>query len=80
MKTLGARIKEFRERKGLNQSELARLCGVAPATISRLESGDLKDVQTAIAKRLARALSVSVDHLIGTYEEEESEPFAAVAS
>ena len=80
MTTIGARIKHFRERKGLNQSELARLCGITPATISRLESGGLKDVQTAIAKRLALALGVSIDHLAGTWEENESELLAAVGA
>jgi transcriptional regulator with XRE-family HTH domain len=70
MVQLGARIKALRERKGLNQSELARECGIAPATISRLESGDLKDVQTAIATRLAQALGVSIDYLVGRYEDE----------
>jgi len=44
---------------------------VAQATISRLESGDLQDVQTAIAKRLARVLGVSLDYLVGTYEDDE---------
>jgi transcriptional regulator with XRE-family HTH domain len=68
------RIKRLRERKGVNQSELARACGIAPATISRLESGDLKDVQTAVAKRIARTLGVSVDYLIGMYEDDDPVP------
>ena len=73
--TLGERIKALRERKGWSQSELARQCDIAQATISRLESGDLKDVQTAVAKRLARALGVSIDHLAGTWDpDEEPDP------
>lgn len=79
MTPLGMRIKSLRERKGLNQSELARLCGITPATISRLESGDLKDIQTSTARRLARALGTSVDYLIGTFEDEENELLAAAA-
>ena len=74
MEPLGTRIKTLRERKGLNQSELARASGIAPATISRLESGDLRDVQTAVARRIARALGVSVDYLIGMYEDDDDEP------
>jgi transcriptional regulator with XRE-family HTH domain len=72
--TLGQRIKALRDKRGLNQSELARRCAVAQATISRLESGDLQDVQTAIAKRLARVLGVSLDYLVGTYEDDEPAP------
>jgi hypothetical protein len=44
-----------------------------------LESGDLKDIQTSTARRLARALGTSVDYLIGTFEDEENELLAAAA-
>ena len=67
----GQRIKALREEKGLSQSELARQCGVAQATISRLESGALQDVQTSTARALARALGVSVDYLINTWGDQE---------
>jgi transcriptional regulator with XRE-family HTH domain/KaiC/GvpD/RAD55 family RecA-like ATPase len=35
---LGRRLKEFRRRRGLSQSELAKLVGVTPSTISQVES------------------------------------------
>jgi transcriptional regulator with XRE-family HTH domain len=77
--TLGERVKTLRERQGLTQSELAQRCGIAQATISRLETGDLKDVQSSVAKRLARALGVTVDYLVGMYEDEGQLQPAAVA-
>jgi transcriptional regulator with XRE-family HTH domain len=80
MATLGERIKALRLRQGLTQSELAERCKITQAAVSRLESGSMKDVETAIAKRLARALGTSVDHLIGTFEDEDAELLAAVAS
>ena len=80
MTTLGERVKRLRQSQGLSQSELARRCQVTQAAISRLESGRMQDIQTAIARRLARALGTSVDHLIGTFEDDEAEVLAAVAS
>lgn len=37
--TIGARVRELREGRGLSLSELARLAGVGKATLSRLEAG-----------------------------------------
>jgi transcriptional regulator with XRE-family HTH domain len=75
---LGQRIKAQREKKGWSQHELARQSGIPQATISRLESGDIKDIQTALARRLARALGVGIDHLVGTFEDDEDAACAAV--
>lgn len=80
MTTLGERLKRLRQSQGLSQSELARRSQTKQATISRLESGRMQDVETATARRLARALGTSVDYLIGTFEDDEAEALAAVAS
>lgn len=79
MTTLGERLKRLRESKGLSQSELARRSQTKQATISRLESGRMKDVETATARRLARALGTSVDYLIGTFEENDDDEEPAYA-
>jgi transcriptional regulator with XRE-family HTH domain len=68
--TLGERIKTLRETRGLGQRELARLADVRQPTISQLENGQRADVTTETAKRLALALGVSVDYLIGTFEQQ----------
>ncbi len=67
---VGQRIKAQREKKGWTQGELARQSGVPQATISRLESGAHRSIQMHGAIRLARALGVSVDYLVGTFEDE----------
>ena len=72
--TLGDRIKEARERKvvihSMSQAELARLSGLFPATISKLEL----NIQTAIKSDklipLADALGVTIDYLLGSEEGE----------
>jgi len=76
---LGERLKRAREKKGWSQRELARQAQVRYATISELENGIRTAMNTDTAKRIARSLGVSVDYLIGTFEEEEDEGTAAIA-
>jgi transcriptional regulator with XRE-family HTH domain len=80
MTTMGSRIKRLRTKKGLSQHELARQCGVTQATISRLESGELQDIQTSTARRLAQTLGCTTDYLIGMHEEETTEPEPAAVA
>jgi transcriptional regulator with XRE-family HTH domain len=67
-----ARLKEHREQLGWNQSELARCSGVPSQVISRLESGARTGLTLDVARRLARALGVSLDALAGTWEDVEA--------
>jgi len=62
---IGERLKRLREAKGWNQRELARMSGVDHAWISRLENGVRHNIYVEGAARLAVALGVSVDVLIG---------------
>ncbi|MBF0283995.1 MAG: helix-turn-helix transcriptional regulator [Magnetococcales bacterium] len=57
-------VKVFREHRGLTQAALAQQCGVAPATISQLESGK-RSLSVETLKALARALQVDADMLLG---------------
>ncbi len=68
--TIGERLKSLRELKGLSQNELARRAGINRPTISELESGRQQDVTVETARRLARALEVSLNMLVGEDEEE----------
>jgi len=68
---LGQRIKQARERKGWSQRALARQAGVRHAIISELETGKKTDTIGIILKRLARALGISVDYLLGTFEDDD---------
>jgi transcriptional regulator with XRE-family HTH domain len=70
---LGDRLKLSREKKGWSQRELSRQAHVRYATISELETGVRTAMNTDTAKRIARALGVGVDYLIGTFEDDEEE-------
>ncbi|MCL6558097.1 MAG: helix-turn-helix transcriptional regulator [Firmicutes bacterium] len=60
-------LREIREKAGLTQSDLAKASGVSQSHISEMEAGNT--VPTVfVAKRLARALGVSVDELIAEEE------------
>ncbi len=69
--SMGARIKKHRHALKMSQQELASRVGLRRPTISEFESGRRTSMTTDTAKRLARTLGVSVDYLIGTFEDEE---------
>lgn len=71
--SMGERIKKHRQALGMSQQELAARVGLRRPTISEFESGRRTSMTTDTAKRLARTLGVSVDYLIGTFEDEEAE-------
>ncbi len=56
---LGMRLKEFRINRGLSQTELAKLVGVTPSTISQVESNLIYPSLPAVLK-MAEVLSVEV--------------------
>ena len=59
---LGPRLKELRAKKGLSQTELARLVGVTPSTISQVESNHIYPSLPALVK-MAEVLGVEVASL-----------------
>ena len=61
---MGQRIKEARLKKKLNQTELAKIIGVAAAEISQYESGKRKPRWDKFPK-LLDALDVTADEIIG---------------
>jgi transcriptional regulator with XRE-family HTH domain len=56
---LGQRIKAWRTRKGISQTEMARLVGVTPSTISQVESNLIFPSLPALLK-IAEVLSINV--------------------
>jgi transcriptional regulator with XRE-family HTH domain len=70
--TLGERVLLMRRRRGLTQRELAERAGINKNTISRLEQGDMKDLGGMLVAKIATALQVSTDYLLGMTEQEES--------
>ncbi len=63
--TVGELLKIQRKKLGLNQRQVAKASGLTPATISRLEGGQVKELKSEALKRLAEALNVTVDYLVG---------------
>lgn len=76
--TCGERIRHHRERQGWSLRELARRTRIDVASLSRLESGDRPYPTVEQAKRLAHALGVTVDYLVGMYNDESERQPATV--
>jgi transcriptional regulator with XRE-family HTH domain len=57
------RVKELRNSRGLTQMELAKLSGVARATIARYEAGEDRRPHPSTIKRLAKVLKVRPEDL-----------------
>ena len=62
---LAENIKRLRIKKGLAQEKLARLADISTATLVKIESGVAKEPTITTVAKIANALSVSVDELIG---------------
>lgn len=78
---LGLRIKEIRTSKGISQSELAKLIGVTPSTISQVESNLIYPSLPALLK-MGEVLSVEMSSFFGTRSQSEKQvvfPFSASA-
>ena len=73
--TIGQRIKQLREKRGFSQRSLAKQAGIPQPVIQRFEAGsrNAEHMSVAYAKRIARVLGVSVDYLIGMYEDDDQE-------
>jgi transcriptional regulator with XRE-family HTH domain len=65
----GERMKRVREEKNLTLEEMARVIGVTKATLSRYESGEIKEIPLNRVEAVANILSVSPEWLIGWTDE-----------
>lgn len=63
--TIGQRLAELREQKGLTKEELAERVGVSTSTLSRLEGGQIQKFSDEMLTALAREFNVSADFLLG---------------
>jgi transcriptional regulator with XRE-family HTH domain len=81
MALLAQRLQRLRLAKGLSRRQLAIQADIPQGIISRLERGEQDYPSVPVAMRLAKVLGVSVDYLIGMYEEEKDSELlpAAVA-
>lgn len=57
------RLKEYRLRLGVNQTEMGKLAGVSRQTISQIERGDYSPSVT-LALKIAKICEVSVEDIL----------------
>lgn len=62
------RLKEYRSRLGVNQTEMGKLAGVSRQTISQIERGDYS-LSVTLALKIAKICEVRVEDIF-IYEEE----------
>ena len=75
--TIGERIKKAREAKGMTQTELAEIIGVAKSTITGYEKGN-REPDAVKINAIAKALGVSGDYILATgYESTLPDPVPA---
>jgi XRE family transcriptional regulator of biofilm formation len=65
MNDLGQMLKERREELGLTQTEVAELAGISNSFLSQLESGVRRGNNVRTVARLAGALKLRVDDVVG---------------
>ena len=66
--TLGEKLKALRRARGWTQRELGQRAHVRQALISDLERTKQLDTKSQILRRLADALGVALEELLGPYE------------
>ena len=59
-----SRIRDLRNDKDMNQTELAELLEMSQTGYSKYETGE-NDIPTAVLIKLAKLYNVSVDYLLG---------------
>lgn len=64
-------IKERRLELGLTLKELANRVGVSESTISRWESGEIKNMRMSALAALSRELRMTPNIIMGWYEDEQ---------
>ena len=58
------RIRDLREDRDLNQTEIAKILGMSQTGYSKYETGT-NDIPTTILIKLARFYNTSIDYLLG---------------
>jgi len=58
-------IKKYRKKKGLSQDKLAKLADVTHTTLVKLESGANDNPTIKTLRKIASALEISLDELVG---------------
>jgi len=62
---LAQNIRKQRLKKGLSQEKLARLADISTVTLVKIEAGVAKEPTITTITKLANALEISIDELVG---------------
>jgi transcriptional regulator with XRE-family HTH domain len=62
---LAENIRKLRQKKKLAQEKLARLADISTATLVKIEAGVAKGPTITTVMKIANALDVSIDELVG---------------
>ena len=76
--SFGAKLREYREYRGLTQEQLAKAIGVAKSTIAGYENGN-RTPDVSKIKKLAAALGITGDDLLETNRKEKASPYSEEA-
>lgn len=60
---MGNKIKEYREKIGMSQSELAKISGVSRGTIWALETNKNYATTTRTLMKISKALNTTIDNI-----------------
>ena len=58
------RLRDLREDRDLNQTQVAKMLGMSQTGYSKYETGE-NDIPTAVLIKLARFYNTSIDYLLG---------------
>jgi len=58
-------LPKFRKQKGWSQEKLAQEAGISYNTLIKIERGGIENPKIETVIKLAKALSVSIDELVG---------------
>jgi transcriptional regulator with XRE-family HTH domain len=80
--TIGERVMHLRTKRKMSQSALASQSGVPLSVINMLESGvrSGENLRVETARKLANALTVTLDYLCGVHEDEKDSELLATAA
>lgn len=62
---LAQNIRKLRLKKGLSQEKLARIADISTATLVKIEAGVAREPTITTVSKIANALEISIDELVG---------------
>ncbi len=72
---VGERVRRAREKLGISQRQLAEKAGTTQATVSRIESSQIKELRAGLLLRLATELRTTTDFLLGKTDKMTSDDY-----